>query len=167
MNHSLNLQIQTVGPEGGKILWVILAIALIGLVLLFIKLKIKIPLPDFSKKVLVSIEKNKVYHPTIIHFTIVNKGSKSIVIQNPVLRFRRGRKTKAYKITSVKTKDIYPLYLEPNKSHNLPVTLQPFYDHYKRLKRYSCLRVEFNYSDSRFKKSKYVLLKPTMFRKEK
>lgn len=161
------IQIQTVGPEGGKIFWVIGALLLIGLVTLLARTKVKIKLPSFSKKVVVRLKKNKIYHPTVVHISIANNENKAIVIQNPILRFRRGRKTKAYKITSVKTKDIYPLYLEPNKTHNLPVTLQPFYDHYKRLKRYGRLRVEFKYGDNRRKRSKYVLLKPTLFKKEK
>lgn len=161
------LQIETVGPESKKLLWLVLILIAIGITVFLSKKKFKLKLPHLKSVISVDIQKNKIYHPSVVHIAIVNKTTKAIIVQNPVLRFRRGRKTKAYKITSVKTKDIYPLYLEANKTHNLPVTLQAFYDHYKRLKRYSRLRVEFKYDDNRRRRSKYVLLKPTLFRKEK
>lgn len=165
MNILLN-QIQTVGPEGNKILWVLLVLGVIILLAILFRKNARIHFPNFSRKVSITLEKNQIYHPTVVNFTIFNDDRKAIVIQNPVLRFRKGKRTKAYRITSVRTKDIYPLYLEPNKTHSLPVSLQPFYDHHKQLKRFSRLRVEFRYNN-RFKSSRYVLLKPTLFRKER
>lgn len=160
------LQIETVGPEGEKLLWIFLVLLLLGLFTFVASKKGFINRFSYSSSVLLSVEKNKIYHPTSILFNIENKEKKSIIIQNPVLRFKRGSAEKAFKIKSVNTSSIYPLYLEPGKNHELSVALQPFYDFDKNLKKYSRLRIEFNYNQQ-FKKSNYLLLKPTLFRKEK
>lgn len=161
------VQIETVGPEGGKILWAIPAILLITGITLIIKNREKIHLPEFRSSLKVSLNKNAVYHPTIITLEILNKSKKAVTIQNPVIRFRKGRRTKAFKIKAVNSSQIYPLFLEAGKTHVLPVSLQPFYDFDKKLKRLSRVRIEFKYDDHQAKSSKYVLLKPTLFRKAK
>lgn len=161
------LQIQTVGPEGEKLAWMFLILFVIVLVAIIFKRKWTMKWPNFSSAISVTIQKNKIYHPTVVSFSITNHEKKAIVIEHPVLRFKRGRRKKAYKIKTVNSKAIYPLYLEPNKTHELPVSLQNFYEFDKKLKRLSRLRIEFTYNKNRFKSSKYVLLKPTLFRKEK
>ena len=161
------LQIKTVGPESYKLFWIVLILIISGLILSLSKKKIKISRLRLLSAITIDIEKNKTYHPVTVTFSITNREKDAIAIEHPVLRFKQGRNRKAYKIKSVNAKAIYPLFLETNKTHVLPVSLQPFYEYEKNLKRFSKLRIEFTYNRNRFKKSEYVLLKPTLFKKEK
>jgi hypothetical protein len=160
------LQIETVGPQGDKLIWVFFVAILIGLIVFFLNKKSTFTLPSFRQKVSIKAEKNRVYHPTVIHFIIENKKKKAIDIEHPVVRFKHWRRTKAFKIKSVNAKKIYPLYLEPGKSHELSVALGPFYEYDKKLKKFSKLRIEFNYGSKKLS-SRYLLLKPTLFRSER
>lgn len=161
------IQVNTVGPEGYKLIWVLLILLIIVAVIFLTKGKFKIRIPSFSNALIIQIKKNKVYHPTVIHLKIKNNKKKVVLIENPILRFKMGRNTKAFKIKSVNSSKIYPLYLEANQTHELPVALQNFYDYDKELKKYSRLRIEFSYDETKSKSSSYLLLKPTLFRKAK
>ncbi|MBN2806778.1 MAG: hypothetical protein JXR22_08970 [Prolixibacteraceae bacterium] len=164
MMSSFLLQIETVGPEGHKLLWVLLILLLLGAIAFFWKL----PILHFSKRkgLSLQVEKNKRYHPTTIFFKIENNGDQAIDLDQPVIRFKDYLKEKAYKIKGVNTAAIYPLYLEPGKSHELVVALQPFYDHAPVLKNFQRVRVEISYQGTKLK-SAYLLLKPGLFRKAK
>lgn len=167
LNITYFLQIETVGPEGEKVIWVLLFIAIILTSFLLIRGRKKFSFPSFSDGVKVAVSKNKIYHPTIIHLKIINKSKKDVNIEHPILRFKKFRKSKAFKIKSVNSTKVYPMYLEANKTYDLAVALQNFYDYDKTLKRYSRLRIEFRYNQNKFKGSKYLLLLPTLFRKAK
>lgn len=158
------LQIETVGPQGDKLIWVLLIMVAIALMAYFFVRKSSFNLPSFKSKVIVKAEKNKIYHPTVIHLKIENRKKKAIVIEHPVVRFRRGRNTKAFKIRAVNARSIYPLYLEANKTHELAVALEPFYEYDPKLKKFSRLRIEFIYDKEIQKISSYLILKSTLFR---
>jgi hypothetical protein len=158
------LQIEIIGPQTDKLVWIILAIIAIALLAYYFSRKPSFKMPSFKNGLIIKAEKNRVYHPTVIHIKIENKTKKSIIIEHPVVRFKRRRNTKAYKIKAVNARNIYPLYLESGKTHHLPVALEPFYDYDHKLKKFSRLRVEFKYNKGKEKKSKYLLLKPTLFR---
>lgn len=162
------LQVQTIGPEGNKLVWVFLVLVVILLFVLLIRMKKwNIKFPKFSAALSVSVHKNKIYHPTVIQLKVKNRSGKAIVINHPVIRFKKIRQTKAFKIKSVNTSAIYPLYLEANKTHELAVALKPFFDYDQKLKRYARLRIEFGYDGSKFKNTRYLLLMPTLFSKAK
>lgn len=162
------LQVETIGPEGGKLIWVFLTLGLILFIVLWSRTKKwKTRFSNFRANLSVTVQKNKIYHPTVIHLKVKNRSGKDIVINHPVIRFKKWRQTKAFKIKSVNTSAIYPLYLEANKTHELPVALQPFFDYDHKLKRYARLRIEFGYDGVKLKKTRYMLLKPTLFSKAK
>jgi hypothetical protein len=164
MTSSFLLQIETVGPEGHKLIWVLLFLLLFGAIVYFWKM----PIPHFSKMpgLRLLVEKNKVYHPTTLFFKVENKGKKAIDLEQPVIRFKNYITEKAFKIKGVNAAAIYPLYLEPGKSHELVVALQPFYDHAPALKKFQRVRIEISYQGKKLK-SAYLLLKPGLFRKAK
>lgn len=167
MIYNFILQIVTVGPQGDKLIWVFLILVIIGIVAFLLTKKTHFSFFSFRKKVFVTIQKNKVYHPSVIQFKVENKGKKAIVIEHPVIRFKRGKTSNAFKIKAVNTRDIYPLFLEAGKIHELSVALEPFYNHKSGLKKFSRLRIEFKYDKEKQKKTRYVLLKPTFFRSER
>jgi hypothetical protein len=159
------LQIEIIEPQGDKLLWLLLVIITIVAFLAFKNKKWKkIHLYPQKRNLQLNIKKNKTYHPTVLHFEIKNKTNKALDIENPVIRFKKGRKSKAYKIKAVNTRTIYPLFLDKGETHHLPVTLEPFYQHNQMLKKFSMVRFEFTYNKNKYKKSTYILLKPTLFR---
>jgi hypothetical protein len=95
---------------------------------------------------------------------IENRGERATDIQHPVIRFKKGRNTKAYKIKAVNASKIHPLYLEKGKKHKLTVALQPFYEFNPDLKKFNQVRVECPFNNSKLKKSKYLVLFPTFFK---
>lgn len=161
------LQIETVGPQGDKLIWVFLILVIIGITAFILTRKNHFSIFSFRKKIIVTIQKNKVYHPSVIQLNIENKSKKAIVIEHPVIRFKSGRKNIAFKIKAVNARVIYPLFLEIGKTHQLPVALEPFYDYNPKLKKFSRLRIEFKYDKEKQKKTRYLLLKPTFFRSER
>lgn len=162
------LQIQTIGPEGDKLVWIVLIlIAIFSFFFIIKKKKWTLNLTAFKSVLLVSLQKNKIYHPSVVHLKLLNKSNKAIVIDHPIIRFKNSFQTKAYKIKAVNASAIYPLYLEAGKTHILPIALQPFYDYEQQLKKFSKLRIEFSYNHQNFKTTRYILLKPTLFRKVK
>lgn len=161
------LQIQTVQPDGDKLIWLLLILTGIGLaVYLYIRRK-KIAFTGFRSSLAIELSKNKIYHPTIISLTIENRSKKPVTIHHPIIRFKKLRKEKAFKIKAVNSSQIYPLYLESGKTHVLPVGLDTFFNFDQKLKKFSRVRIEFKYDGDKNKKTRYLLLKPTFFRKAK
>lgn len=167
LNANYFLQIETVGPEGDKVIWLLLIAAFILIAILLLRGQKKLKLPSFSGGVKATITKNKIYNPTIVHLTIVNNSKKDISIENPVLRFKKGRKSKAFKIKAVNSTKIYPMFLEAGQNHTLPILLHAFFQFDENLKHFSHVRIEFSHNNNQKKKTRYILLKPTLFRKVK
>lgn len=161
------LQIEIVGPEGYKLKWVL--IVLVALIAIFIFIR---KMPSLASIIKPSdlrfrVKKNKIYHPSALYFEIENRGEKATVIQHPIIRFKKGSNTKAYKIKAVNASKIYPLFLEKGAKHQLSVALQPFYDFSPGLKKYNQIRVECSFDNSKMKKSRYMIIFPTLFKKHK
>lgn len=163
MAYRFLLQIETVGPEGDKLLWVLLIMLLAGAFVFYWQ---RFSQLFGNKQILLQVEKNKVIHPTTLFFKVENRGNKAIDIEQPVIRFSNTLNEKAYKIKGVNASAIYPLFLEPGKSHELVVALQPFYDHTPTLQNFLRVRIEISYQGKKVKSS-YLRLKPGLFRSAK
>lgn len=159
------LQIEIVGPEGHKLKWVLIVIVSLGVLYFLIRKKPSLRSIINPSDLRFEVKKNKIYHPSTLYFEIENRGNTATDIQHPVIRFKKGRNTKAYKIKAVNASKIYPLYLEKGKKHQLNITLQPFYDFNPNLKKYKQVRVECTFNNSKLKKSRYMILFPTFFKK--
>lgn len=164
MISSFLLQIETVGPEGYKLLWLVLLLFLIAALVLLRKRVIR--LSGNKQLLILQVETNKIYHPTTIFFKVENRGKQALDLEQPVIRFKNMLKDKAFKIKGVNASSIYPLYLEAGKSHELVVALQPFYDHAPGLKKFHRVRIEISHQGKTIKSS-YLLLQPGLFRKAK
>lgn len=165
INHLL--QIETVGPEGHKLIWVLfIVLALLALALIGKKRKLKFSIRNpFKSDISVYLTKNKTYRPETIHLKIENGSKKAIVIEHPVIRFKRTSQNRAFKIKAVNSSKIYPLFLEAGQSHQLPIDLKAFYDFNKELKKFSRIRIELRYDQNKAINTRYVLTKSTLFRK--
>ncbi|MBN1926207.1 MAG: hypothetical protein JW798_10250 [Prolixibacteraceae bacterium] len=157
------LQIETVGPEGYKLIWVFLTLGLMVLVTWAVVRK-KWHSRFWLKSIKVEALKNKVYHPETIILSVTNKQTKSIVIESVSLVFKGFKNKRSFVITRVGGKKIYPLFLEGIKKHTIVLALVPFYSKFPELEKMARLRIEVNIEKGRIYRSRFLLLKPTLFR---
>lgn len=121
----------------------------------------------FLKKrgLLLRTTKNSTYFPTSIGYRITNKRKKSVWIGSVILKFSKLGVSKKFKIKSTDGAQIYPLELLPKESHELAISLKPFFTHNPELCTYYTLHIYVEMEDGT-KKHKRIMLRPTLFRKE-
>jgi hypothetical protein len=157
------LQIETVGPEGHKLIWVFLILVAIAFAAWVVLRKKGHSWLSFNT-LKVEIQKNKIYHPETVTLSVKNKRTKAVVIDSVNLTFRGFNKKRSFKITQVAGKKIYPLFLEAGNNHTIVIALASFYSKFPKLKKMARLRIEVNTKQGKTHKTRYLLLKPTLFR---
>ena len=155
-----------IGPEGFKLLWIILIGLCIFLLLwfmLFRKSKISFPKIPFLRKLKIELVKNKYYKPTHLNLVIKNISSKDVDIEAPVILFRKLFAKRKFKLKGINKSEIYPLYLEKGKTHDLLINLSVFHNYDRKLKKYYWCRVFFEDTKGRKYSTKYVKLRSSLF----
>ena len=155
-----------IGPEGIKLLWIILlclGIFLLSWLVFFCKGKIMLPKNPFSRKLKTELIKNKYYKPTHLNLIIKNTSGKDIDIEAPVILFRKLFAKRKFKLKGINKSDIYPLYLEKGKTHDLLINLSVFHNYDRKLKKYYWCRVFFKDTKGRNYSTKYVKLRSSLF----
>ncbi len=131
-----------VGPDGDKLLWIVLIIALAVLAWLRFGKKPKKGKPLFTReKVKISLEKNRVYFPENLKLSVKNTGNVDLDLDRPLLIFDKFWIKRKFKLKGIDNRSLYPLYLEKGKTHTLNIDLNHFYSYDKKLKRYSKVKV--------------------------
>jgi len=156
-----------IGPEGGKLIWVVLAIVVLGLSFFIFrkktdkKTKAKKPLFQQSKVVL-ELGKDKLYYPDNLTLKVKNIGNSDIDLGQPLLVFDNFWLKRKFKLKGMGNRTFYPLYLEKGKTHTLQIDLTRFYSHDKKLKKFPKAKVSvFNVKGKRLK-SKSIYLRKTL-----
>lgn len=156
-----------IGPEGGKLMWVVLAI--VALVLSFFlfrkksdkKVKAKSLLFQIGK-VSLELEKDSLYYPDNLTLKVKNTGNSDIDLGQPLLVFDNFWLKRKFKLKGMENHTFYPLYLEKGKTHTLQIDLKRFYSHDKKLKKFPKVKIYvFNVKGRRLK-SKSVYLRKTL-----
>ena len=157
-----------IGPEGHKLIWFFLALAITGIVVFFWtksgKSKSSFEIPIFNrKKVHVELTKDRLYYPDFLELTIINTGKTDVDIGTPLLVFSGLWYSRKFKLKGTNNNHYYPLYLMQGQNHTLNIELNRFYGFDKTLKRLP--RVKVVVSDVNGKKlgSRKVLLRKTLF----
>lgn len=159
-----------VQPEGSKLLWaigVLIALAIIYYLLVhrFIKKNEsqKKSGTFFNRKLKVELEKDRDYKPRVLTLRVINRSRHDVDLEAPLLVFRKLRSIRKFKLKGMNRYQIYPLYLEGGKNHELRIDLSVFYNHDKRLRKYYWAEVKVQ--DARGKKysSGYVTLRKSLF----
>lgn len=159
-----------IGPEGHKLLWVFLALLLIGLVLvfgtksLFQKVKLSDSLLFRSKKVRIELNKDTLYYPDTITLLIENTGNADIDLDRPLLIFDNFWLKRKFKLKGMDNHSFYPLYLEKGKSHSLQIDLNRFYQHDKSLKKYPKVKLLISEVNGKKLGARSVFLRKTLFK---
>ena len=132
------ITLNVIGPEGWKLLFIVVVL-IVALMLFFvpkkknkIKSKIKQPLIKF-RRIEVNIEKDKLYYPDYLTLSIKNRGNTDVDIDRPLLIFDNFWYKRKFKLRGYDGYDYYPLYLEKGKTHIHKINLLKFYTLDKKL----------------------------------
>jgi hypothetical protein len=170
MNQILNFIFSTGFPKMNGIMnakpadWnVLLGILIIILVPVFIYLFVSWLKKRSKKKLVVTLEKNRLYFPDYLKMRIVNNGKKATDVDNPLLVFSNFLIKRKLKLKGTNGYQFYPLYLEPGKSHELHIDLNHFYRYDRSLKRYPKATIYISDVKKKLKASQSVQLRKTLF----
>lgn len=159
-----------IGPEGEKLIWVFLALAILIIGFFIVRNKgnkgksKKETFVRFPKKLLVQLEKNALYYPDNLTLTVKNTSNTDVDLDRPLLIFDNFWLKRKFKLKGVGNRQFYPLYLEKGKSHKLQIDLDGFYSHDKSLKKFPKAKVVVNSVKGKNLGSKSVFLRKTLFK---
>ncbi len=165
------LQVQNeVGPEGWK-LWMIpmLLLLILGAYLLSRRQTIKKPdshKTKFSfslKRITVYLHKDRDFRPKVLIIKVKNNRRKDVDIEAPVLVFRKLWSKRKFKLKGMNRYEIYPLYLEAGKEHELQVNLSVFHEHDRSIRKFYWAKVFVSDTKGRKYSSKYVTLRKSLY----
>jgi hypothetical protein len=159
-----------VPPEGGKLLWflaILISLPLIYYLLrsrVFSKEKIKgKPGPLFMRRLKIELTKDREYRPNVLTLKIFNNSRRDIDLQAPVLLFRKLWSKRKFKLKGINRYEIYPLYLEAGKVHELRIDLSVFYSHDKKLRRFYWTKIRVADTKGKEYSSRYVTMRKSLF----
>ncbi len=169
LNSQLIFAQNEIGPEGAKLLWVILTVVLV-LISFFVFRKKKVKnkkakRPLFQRnRVSIEIEKDSLYYPNSLKLTIKNNGNWDIDLDKPLLILDNFWLKRKFKLKGIGNRTFYPLYLEKGKSHTLQIDLTRFYLHDKKLKKFPKAKVSIFDVKGKRLGSRSVYLRKTLFK---
>jgi hypothetical protein len=105
------------------------------------------------------LTKSQRYNPSNIMMTVTNTGTAAIDLNAPVIIFRRWFSNRKFRVLKVEHSEVYPIFLEPNSSSELDISLNQFYDAYPELQLAYHLRIEMLDHKGKKHKSQSIRLK--------
>jgi hypothetical protein len=155
-----------IGPEGHKLVWILIVAVALAAIFLFGTFKISgfVKKPLFKKKkVTVELMKDRLYYPDTLELTITNTGNTDVDIDTPLLVFSSIWLKRKFKLKGTQNNWFYPLYLMKGQSHTLNIDLNRFYGFDKTLKRLPKVKVIVSEAKGKKLGSRQVLLRKTLF----
>ena len=92
-------------------------------------------------RVEVKLVPNRKYRPDELTLVVRNNRKQAIDLESPVLIIRKLWSVRKFKLKGVNRAEIYPLYLESGKTHELQIKLDVFHRHDSSLRSYYWARV--------------------------
>lgn len=159
-----------IGPEGHKLLWIILLFLGISAVFIYTSKPFKKRAKKGSRpflrraKVQIKLNKDALYYPSNLSLTVKNEGDSDLDIDKPLLVFDNFWLKRKFRLKGQDNYSFYPLFLEKGKTHTLQINLDRFYSHDKKLRKFPKAKVYL--TDVKGKKlgSKSVFLRKTLFK---
>lgn len=84
---------------------------------------------------------NRSYRPVSLTLVVRNQTRKDVDIEAPVLLIRKLWSIRKFRLKGINRAEIYPLYLEKGKTHELQIHLSVFHKHDPSLRSYYWARV--------------------------
>jgi len=159
-----------VRPEGYKLLWFVAVLVAIPVAYYLISRLVQKTRNQKSRSVSVSWRKLKIdllkdrpYRPNVLTMRVTNRSRKDIDLQAPVLCFRKIWSKRKFKLKGINRYEIYPLYLEAGKTHELRIDLSVFYSHDRKLKRFYWAKIRVFDTHGKKYSSSYITLRKSLF----
>lgn len=159
-----------IGPEGHKLWWGLLFVVFLLAIFLFSGKKVggkKASSSGFSfgnKRVKLTLEKSSLYYPDELKLTVKNTGNSAIDLEKPLLVFDNFWLKRKFKIKGQDNYSFYPLFLEKGKTHTLQISIDRFYQHDKRLRKYPKLKLVISDVNGKKLGSTSVFIRKTFFK---
>lgn len=158
------------GVDKETLAWIVLlqAILLILLLGIVIQKYFRGKRPTFFFRLLrkvkldVLLEKDRVFRPQVLTMTIRNIGKYEADIDAPVLEYRKIWSTRRFKLNGYNGKQIYPMYIGPEKSHQLSIETSTFHMYDREVKKYYWARILVTDVEGRKWKSNSVKLRKSL-----
>jgi len=163
---TLNLSAQNKGSIlENSLLWIlpVFGVVLAGFVYFGIRKRAGKPLIS-RQKILIEIEKDRLYYPDELMLTIKNTGNVDVDIDRPWLYFDNFWVKRKFRLNGIGGRTIYPLYLIKGSTHTLYIDLPHFYIYDKRLKRFPKVIVAIRSVKDRRLGSASTFLRKTLFK---
>lgn len=157
-----------IGPEGHKLLWLLLLVAA-GILTggLMLKQRKNNGGKWFAfrprKKVRVELRKDRLYYPRYLELTVTNEGRGDVDIASPLLVLKGFWYKRKFRLKGTNQNWFYPVYLNRNQAHTLQIDLHRFYGFDKTLKRLPKVRIIVSDINGRHLGSRQVILRKTLF----
>lgn len=170
LNSQLIYAQNEIGPEGHKLLWIILLIVVISGVFIYTSK----PFKKTKKKerggllrrgkIKITLDKDALYYPSNLSLSIRNAGNSDLDIDKPLLVFDNFWLRRKFRIKGQDNYSFYPLYLEKGKTHTLQINLDRFYSHDKKLRNFPKAKVYLTDVNGKKLGSKSIFLRKTLFK---
>jgi len=143
LGSTLKLSAQNeVGPDGDKLIWLLLIVLLAVIAFVVFSKKGNKKGPLFTReKVKIELEKDRLYFPDNIILTIKNIGNADIDLDRPLMVFDNFWLKRKFRLKGTENRIFYPLYMVKGYTHTLNIDLNHFYSYDKKLKRYPKVKV--------------------------
>jgi len=150
-----------VGPDGSKLLWLLLILLSIIIVSVVLMKKGHKKRPLFAReKVKIELDKDRMYYPDYLTLNVKNAGNIDIDLDRPLLVFDNFWLKRKFKLSGTNNRVFYPLFMSKGYNHTLNIDLNHFYSYDKKLKRYPKVKISiFNMKGKRLGSSSIYLRK--------
>jgi hypothetical protein len=115
------------------------------------------------RRLKIELTKDREYRPNVLTLKIFNNSRRDIDLQAPVLLFRKLWSKRKFKLKGINRYEIYPLYLEAGKVHELRIDLSVFYSHDKKLRRFYWTKIRVADTKGKEYSSRYVTMRKSLF----
>jgi len=159
-----------VGPDGEKLLWMILVLLALSVVFLVLlksgkKNSSSARRPFFAfKRVRVELNKDRLYYPDKLQLIVKNTGNTFVDLDRPLLVFDKFWLQRKFRLNGAGNRIFYPLYLEKGQEHTLEIDINRFYYHDKTLKRFPKTKIIIYDVKGKRLGSNSIYLRKTLFR---
>lgn len=106
---------------------------------------------------------NRGYRPELLTLVVRNDSRQDIDVEAPVLVIRKLWSIRKFKLKGINRAEIYPLYLEKSKKHELRISLNVFFQHDPTLRSYYWARVLLKDTKGHRYSTNYITLRKSLF----
>ncbi len=161
---------QAEGVEKETLIWIILILSILLAAILFFEFRTGLQnnhLISFSRvfrkvNLVISLDKDRPFRPQVLTMTIRNTGKIEADINAPVLEYRKIWSTRKFKLNGVSGNQIYPMYIDVGKVHQLRIETSTFHNYDRSIKSYYWARILVSDVEGRKWRSNRVKLRKSL-----